>query len=133
MFVNTDYPLIRRLKYQIRCTCLCHRVEFTPNISILPSSLAGKTGISKATSSDPSIASADEEILRRFPEFEDSPVKHRKEAIPPGKLDSTQEEPPSWVLYHGLVPPHFVSSPNFASCCMALGIRGFLLAQTQAL
>ena len=107
--------------------------NFTPNISFLPCNLEDKIGISHASSSDPNISLADEELLRRFPELEDSPMKRLQQAVVSGKEVATPEEPPSWVLYHGLVPPHFLSSRNFAYVGMALGIRGFLLAQTEAL
>lgn len=107
--------------------------DFTPDISFLPSSLEDKIGFSKAPSSDPNIVLADEELLRRFPEFEDSPMKRIQQAVLTDKEATPPEEPPSWMLYHGLVPPHFVSSRNFAYASMAIGIRGFLLAQTQAL
>jgi hypothetical protein len=103
--------------------------KIEPTITILPSNVAEKIGFSKATSSDPNIAAADKEILRRFPEFEESPMKRRKEAI----LSGEQEEPPSWVLYHGMVPPYFLSSRNFAYCGMAVSLRGYLVAHVQAL
>ena len=107
--------------------------NFTPNISFLPSNLEEEIGISKPSSSDPIIVSADKELLKRFPEFEDSPMKRIQEATLSDKQATSTKESPTWILYHGLVPPRFVSSRNFAYAGLALGLRGFLLAQTQAL
>lgn len=107
--------------------------DFTPNISFLPSNLEDRVGLSNAPSSDPNIVMVDNELLRRFPGLADSPMKRIQQSALSDTPVPPIEEPPTWMLYHGLVPPHFISSRNFAYAGLAIGIRGFLLSQTQAL
>jgi hypothetical protein len=98
-----------------------------PAVTILPESLGPKLAVAPAPSSDPVIAAADAEIMRRFPELVDQP--------PHGvSVDHERATQPAYRAYRNAVPPAFLASRNLAYCGLAaIGLRGFWIAQMQAL
>jgi hypothetical protein len=96
-------------------------------VPILPASLAPKLALAPAPPSDPAIRAADAEILRRFPELVDQP--------PSGpSADRDRANEPNYTAYRSAVPSAFLKSRNLAYCGVAaIGLRGFLIAEMQAL
>jgi hypothetical protein len=97
-----------------------------PTVKFLPQGLSENIGISTSTpESDSSVMAADAEIMKRFP-FLKTYSSGKSYAIPTLKQ-------PSYSLYHGIVPPFFLLRENLAYVGMAPNIRGFLVAEIQAL
>ncbi|KFY77048.1 hypothetical protein V499_03453 [Pseudogymnoascus sp. VKM F-103] len=98
-----------------------------PSFPILPASLAPKLAVGPAPPTDPTIAAADAEIMRRFPELKDQP--------PHGtSIDRERANEPAYRAYRHAIPPAFLSSRNLAYCGLAaIGLRGFWIAEMHAL
>ncbi|ELR03985.1 monooxygenase [Pseudogymnoascus destructans] len=98
-----------------------------PTIPILPASLAPKLAVGPAPPTDPTIAAADAEIMRRFPELKDQPPRGTS-------IDHERATEPSYRAYRNAIPPAFLSSRNLAYCGLAaIGLRGFWISEMQAL
>ncbi|KAL5346713.1 hypothetical protein ACLOAV_008420 [Pseudogymnoascus australis] len=98
-----------------------------PTVTILPKSLAPKLAFAPVSPDDPTIRAADAEIMHRFPELRKQPPSG------PGANRNRATEP-SYRAYRSTVPPAFLKSQNLAYCGIAaIGLRGFLIAQIQAL
>lgn len=98
-----------------------------PSISILPASLAPKLAVGPAPPTDPTIAAADAEIMRRFPELADQPPHGHS-------VDHERATQPSYRAYRNAVPPAFLASRNLGYCGLAAtGLRNFWVAEMQAL
>ncbi|KFY89328.1 hypothetical protein V500_05773 [Pseudogymnoascus sp. VKM F-4518 (FW-2643)] len=98
-----------------------------PSIPILPASLGPKLAVGPAPPTDPTIAAADAEIMRRFPELADQPPRG-------ASVDHEHAMEPAYRAYRNAVPPAFLLSRNLAYCGLAaIGLRGFWIAEIQAL
>ncbi|KFY02050.1 hypothetical protein V490_00665 [Pseudogymnoascus sp. VKM F-3557] len=98
-----------------------------PTVTILPESLTLKLALAPASPDDPIIRAADAEIMHRFPELRRQPPSG------PG-ADCDRATEPSYRPYRSAVPPAFLNSRNLAYCGVAaIGLRGFLIAEVQAL